>query len=144
MVIENKKGLYDFEILDTLEAGIVLTGSETKSFFENRVTLQGSFVRIIENEMYLVNAKFTLNSVPQDKQSQTRKLLVHKKELLVWSNKVKEKKLTLIPVSMYTRGRFIKLKIGLARSLKEYAKRDKLKNKDIERETERDYRSKLS
>lgn len=143
MHIENKRAHFDYEILDKVEAGIMLTGAETKSFHENRVTINGSFVRELGNEFYLVNAKFTLPTVPAETQSRSRKLLVHKRELLNWSGKIKEKKLTIVPLSMYTRGRFIKLEIGLASSKKQFNKKEKVKKRDIEREAGRDHRVKL-
>ncbi len=144
MVIENKKAHFEYEILDTIDAGVVLTGAETKSFFDNRVTLNSSFVRILGGELYLVNAQFTSPLVKSDLTKRSCKLLVHKKEILGWGSKIKEKKLTIVPISMYTTGRFIKLKIGLAKSKQEFNKKEKNKKRDIERETERDYRSKLN
>lgn len=143
MIVENKKGQFDYEILETVEAGIVLDGAETKSFYESRVTLQGSFVRILDNEFYLVNAKFTLPTIPSNKQSRSRKLLVHKSEIIDWGNKIKEKKLAIIPISMYNKARFIKLKIGLAKSRREFSKKEKVQKRDLEREAARDYRAKL-
>lgn len=143
MNIQNKKAHFDYEIIEKSEAGIVLTGAETKSFYENRVTLAGSYVKVIDNELYLVNAKFTHPLVAEDRQNQTRKLLVHKKELLDWTNKVKTGKLAIIPFAMYNKGRFIKVEIGLSRSKKEYSKKDKRKTRDIKRDAERDYKTRL-
>lgn len=143
MIIENKKAGFDFEVLDTLEVGIELSGAEAKSFFENRVILNGSFVRNLGEELYLVNAQFTLASVPANTQKRSKRLLAHRKEILNWSNKMKEKKLTMVALSMYTRGRFIKLKIALVKSRAEHDKRGKLRQHDLEREAARDYRAKL-
>ncbi len=144
MIIENKNASHEYEILDTIDAGIVLSGAETKSFFDNRVTLAAAHVRILSGEMYLVNAQFNSPLVPSDHTKRSRKLLVHKREIVAWDSKIKEKKLTIVPISMYTTGRFIKLKIGLGKARAEFNKKQKLKRHDIERETERDYRKKLT
>lgn len=143
MIIQNKKAHFDYDIQEEMEAGIVLTGAETKSFHENRVTLQGSFVKPVKGEFYLLNSKFTWNGVPSEKQNRSRKLLVHKREILAWENKIKEKKLTIVPISMYNIGRFIKVKIGLGKSKKEFSKKEKIKKRDISREAERDYKVKV-
>jgi len=143
MIVENKNATHEYEILDTVDAGIVLSGAETKSFFDKRVTLTSSHVRILSGEMYLVNAQFTSPLVPSTLTKRSRKLLVHKREILSWENKIKTQKLTIVPLSLYTTGRFVKLKIGLAKARAEFNKKAKLKKHDIERETERDYRKKL-
>lgn len=143
MLIENKKAHYDYEILETIDSGIELSGAETKSFFENRITLTGAYVRILSGELFLVNAKFNHNTVKPELTSRSRRLLVHKREIIAWGNKIKEKKLTIVPISMYTTGRFVKLKIGLAKAKAEFNKKAKIKKHDLERETERDFRKKL-
>lgn len=143
MIIDNKNASHEYEILETIDAGIVLSGAETKSFFDNRVILNAAHVRILSNEMYLVNAQFNSPLVPNDQTKRSRKLLVHKREIVAWDSKIKEKKLTIVPISMYTTGRFVKLKIGLGKARAEFNKKNKLKKHDIERETERDYRIKV-
>lgn len=143
MHIKNEHARVGHEIFDTLEGGIVLSGAETKSFYENRVNLTKSFARIMSDEMYLINALFTYSSVPPETQSRPRKILVHMRELKAWQQKIREKNLTIIPLELYTRGHFIKVKLGLAKSLTNYKKKEKLKIKDINRELGRRARPKV-
>jgi len=122
--------------------GIELTGGEAKSFYEGRVILSGSYVKILSGELYLVNAKFTWPTVPATSESRSRRLLAKKQEIRNWAQRMSEKKLTIVPVSMYTRGRFIKLKIALSRSQLEFDKRARAKKRVMQRENEQDVRIK--
>lgn len=143
--IVNKKAFYDYEILETYETGLVLSGAEVKSVKGGRISLDGSFVRIIGSEIYLVNAQIYPYPYARPEgydPKRTRKILMHKKEIISLKTKMATTALTLIPLECYNNKRFIKLKIGLAKGKKEYQKREKIKRHDIARETERELRSK--
>lgn len=144
--ITNKKATFDYEILDRFEAGITLTGAEVKSLREGHAKLDGSFVRIIGSEAYLVNAQIFpyLYARPEDfDPKRTRKLLLHKKELVSLKSKIEGADLTLIPIAWYTKGPFVKLEIGLARGKKQYEKREKKRREDQKRELDREFRGKV-
>ncbi len=144
--IANKKATFDYEILDRFEAGITLTGAEVKSLREGHAKLDGSFVRIIGAEAYLVNAQIFpyLYARPEDfDPKRTRKLLLHRKELVSLKSKIEGADLTLIPIAWYTKGPFVKLEIGLARGKKQYEKREKKRREDQKRELDREFRGKV-
>lgn len=145
MKITNRRALHDFHILDTLEAGIKLTGAEVKSVKGGRMSLEGSFVKIIGSEIYLVNAQIFPYPYARPEgydPRRSRKLLLHKKEIISLKTKLASARLTLIPLECYNTHGFVKLKIGLAKGKREYEKREKIKKKDLEREVERELRGK--
>ena len=146
MKIFNKKATYDYTILERFEAGINLTGAEVKSIKGGHAKLEGSFVRIIGSEAYLVNAQIFpyIYARPEGYDpKRTRKLLLHKAELIRLKSKLESANLTLVPLSWYTRGPLVKLEIGLARGKKQYEKREVKRKEDQKRELERDYRGKV-
>lgn len=146
MKIFNKKATYDYTILERFEAGINLTGAEVKSIKGGHAKLEGSFVRIIGSEAYLVNAQIFpyIYARPEGYDpKRTRKLLLHKAELIRLKSKLDGANLTLIPLSWYTRGPLVKLEVGLARGKKQYEKREVKRREDQKRELERDYRGKV-
>ena len=139
MKIINKKALFNFEITDRIEAGIVLTGGETKSVFGEHVKLEDSFVKIVGGEIYVLNMQifpyqFATN-VKAD-QKRTRKLLVHKKQIISLKTKLQQSNLTLVPLSIYNKGKTIKLEIGLARGKKKWDKRETIKKRELQRKTQ--------
>lgn len=146
MKIVNKKATFDYEILDRFEAGIVLSGQEVKSLRNGHAKLDGSFVRILGSEAYLINAHIFpyLYARPEGYDpKKTRKLLLHKRELISIKSKIDGANLTLIPISWYTKGPRIKLEVGLARGKKQYEKREKMRREQQKRELERDFRGKV-
>ncbi len=146
MKIVNRKVTYDYTILDRFEAGIHLTGAEVKSLKGGHANLEGSFVRLMGSEAYLVNAQIFpyIYARPQGYDPRrTRKLLLHKKEIISLRSKIEGSNLTLVPLSWYTRGPLIKLEIGLARGKKQYEKREAKKREDQKRELEQEYRGKV-
>ncbi|PIR74563.1 MAG: SsrA-binding protein [Candidatus Magasanikbacteria bacterium CG10_big_fil_rev_8_21_14_0_10_47_10] len=135
---KNKKAYHDYEILETLEAGLVLDGHEVKAVRNGQMKLSGGYVTFHNEEAYLTNAhisryKFTgtLEAYDPDK---SRKLLLKKSEIAYLSGKSKERGLTIVPLSVYTSGRHIKLQIGVARGKKLYDKREKIKERDLKRQ----------
>jgi SsrA-binding protein len=146
MKIVNKKAFFDYTILDHFEAGIALIGAEVKSLKGGHGQLDGAFVRIIGGEAFLVNAQiFPFEYARPDGYDprRTRKLLMHKKELLTIKNKTEGANLTLIPLSWYTKGPLVKLEIGLAKGKKQYDKKNKQKKEDQRRELDREFRGKI-
>jgi len=143
IIATNRKAKHDFEILDTYEAGLVLTGSEIKSIRASRVSLRESFVQPRNDELWLLNAHIA----PYDQAGRfghdplrPRKLLLHRKEIDRIVARVQEKGLTIIPTVMYlTRGR-AKVEIALARGKKRYDKREALRKRDSQRQIERSVR----
>ena len=146
MRIVNKKATFEYEILEHVEAGVSLTGAEVKSIKGGHAELVGAFVRIIGSEAYLVNAQvypYTYARPEGYDPKRTRKLLLHKAELIRLKSKLEGANLTLIPLSWYTKGPLVKLEIGLARGKKQYEKREAKRKEDQRRELERQYRGKV-
>lgn len=146
MKIVNKKAFHDFNILETYEAGINLTGPEVKSIKGNRMSLEGAFVKVIGSEIYLVNSQIFLYPYTRpegydDKRS--RKLLLHKKEIISLKGKLASSNLTLVPLECYISHGFVKLKIALAKGKREFEKREKIKRRDIDRAVQRELRGKI-
>lgn len=137
----NPKARFDYEILDTLEAGLVLEGQEVKSVRKNQASIKGSYVKIIGGEGFLIGATISpyqpenLN-YKYDPQ-RTRKLLLSKKELLDLSARADSSGTTLVPIKLYGKRNRIKLLVGIARGKKKYDKRETIKKKDIARARQR-------
>lgn len=146
MKIVNKKATFDYDILDRFEAGIILSGQEVKSLRGGHGKLEGSFVRLMNAEAYLVNAQIFPYAFARTEgydPKRTRKLLLHRKEIVSLISKIEGSNLTLIPLSWYTTGRRVKLEVGLARGKKQYQKREKIRREDQKRELEREFRGKV-
>ncbi|OGH42288.1 MAG: SsrA-binding protein [Candidatus Levybacteria bacterium RIFCSPLOWO2_02_FULL_36_8b] len=141
MKIVNRRAFYDYEILERFEAGINLLGSEVKAVRLGNADLTGSFVRIIGNEAYLVNAKifpYKFAQVENYDEKRTRKLLLHKNEIIAIKSRIEGANLTVIPLSLYTTKHFIKAELALGKGKKKYEKKEAIKKKDIERELEQE------
>lgn len=139
--VENKKAYRDYEILEEIEAGIELIGSEVKSIKNGAVSLKDSFVKFENGEAFLLNTyiapyKYAGKTVPEPERK--RKLLLKKRELKRLIGKVKEKGLTLVPLKIYSRDRWIKVLIALVKGRKKYEKRQIIKEREIKREIERE------
>jgi SsrA-binding protein len=146
MKLFNKKATYEYTVTERFEAGVQLTGAEVKSVKGGHAQLEGSFVRIIGSEAYLVNAQIFpyIYARPEGYDpKRTRKLLLHKAELIRLKSKTEGANLTLVPLSWYTKGPLVKLEVGLARGKKQYEKREVKRREDQRRELERDYRGKV-
>lgn len=141
-LIENKKAHFDYEILEKYEAGIQLMGFEVKSLKMKRGSLAGAHVIIRGGEAYIVGMEippYQPKNIPKDYDpSRTRKLLLKKKEIDYLFGKSNQRGLTLAPICVYTKGSILKLSFGVARGLKKYDKREKIKKRDTGRDTERD------
>ncbi len=136
--IKNKKAYFDYNILEELEAGIVLSGTEIKSIRKGSVDLKDTFVTIKNNETYILNmyiAKYEEGNIFNHEERRTRKLLLHKKEILKLKEKIKLEGLTIIPLKLYFKKNKTKILIGVAKGKKLYDKRASLKEKDLKKET---------
>ena len=138
MKITNKKAQFDYILYDRYEAGISLLGGEVKSLKRNSVNLSQAFAKVIGNEIYLVNANIPIEGKKDYTPTRSKKLLLHKNEIVSIITKIKAKKLTLVPVKMYNKGLKIKLELALAKSKRKFEKKEAIKKKDIERELERE------
>ncbi len=139
MKITNKKAFYDFVILERIEAGINLYGSEVKAVRSGHVDLSGSFVRILGSEAYLINAKiFPLPYARPEgfEETRTRKLLLHKGEIIALKGRMDGGGLSLVPTSMYDTNHLIKLEIALGKGKKKFEKKEVKKKADLAREEE--------
>lgn len=139
--VTNKRARFDYEILETAEAGLVLTGQEVKSIRAGHGKLIGAFVTFrgivpMLTNFHLPAYRFA-GLLPDYDPEHSRQLLMKKKEINQFRGKVEEEGLTIVPLSLYTKGRLIKLEIGLARGKKKYDKREAIKKKEVKREMER-------
>jgi SsrA-binding protein len=138
---QNKKALFDYEILDDWEAGLVLSGQEVKAVRAGQMSLKGAFVHVKADGVWLVNAHIPKYSkagpLPGYDPDQSRKLLLHAREIDKIRGKLDTKGLTIVPISAYTKGSRIKIKIGLARGKKQFQKKEVKKQRDIDRDLRR-------
>lgn len=143
IIAANKRAYFDYEILETYEAGIELKGFEVKSVKNGRINLAGSYAIIRNNEIWLLNADipaYQPKNAPIDYDSKrTRRLLLKKSEIKNLIGRIHEKGLTLTPLKVYTKDETgkIKIEIGLAKSRKKANKRELIKKRDVEREIHR-------
>ena len=139
MKITNRKAFFDAAILERFEAGINLTGAEVKAVRAGHADLTGSFVRIMRSEPYLVNANIFPYEYARPQgydPRRTRKLLLHKKEIIAIKSKIEGQNLTIVPISLYTTHNLIKLEVALGKPKKQFDKRKDLKKKTLDRDIE--------
>lgn len=138
---ENKKAFFDYEILEKLEAGLKLTGQEVKSAKAGQINLKGAFVTFHNGEAYVTNMHINkykaAGPMPDYDPTHSRQLLIRKKQIAYLQAKSHEKGLTIMPLSVYTKGRLIKIEIAVARGKKLYDKRESIKNRELKRELDR-------
>lgn len=140
VIAENRQARFEYFVLDAYETGIVLSGDEVKSIRQGAVNLKDSFGVIIKGEVFLRNCHVTpyqKGSYFNSEARRDRKLLLKRSEIAKLSGKVNEKGLTLIPLKLYLKGSLIKLELGLCQGKKLYDKRETLKRRTQERETQR-------
>jgi SsrA-binding protein len=141
IVSDNRQARFQFEILETYEAGIELVGTEVKSIRAGKVNLRDGFARIRNGEVMLMNVHISphqsTNQVFNHDPRRTRKLLLHRQEIRKLIGKVEQKGLTLVPLKMYLKRGWVKVDLGLARGKKLYDKRDDLKQRQDKRDMER-------
>ena len=134
--INNRKARYDYEILDTIEAGIVLTGTEIKSIKNGSANLKDSYAIIKNGEAFLLNmhiSHYEQGNIFNHDETRTRKLLLHKKEILKLNEKIQMLGYTLVPIKLYFKKNKVKILVGIAKGKKNYDKREAIKKKDIQK-----------
>ncbi len=137
IVAQNKKAFHDYVIIETIEAGLVLTGTEIKAVRFSKVNLQDSFCYVRHGEMFINGlniAKYEMGNLFNHQPDKVRKLLLHKKEITRLATKVAKDQMTIIPLKVYLKNGLAKIEIALAKGKKLYDKREDLKKKDQERE----------
>lgn len=145
VVADNRKARHDYDIEETFEAGIVLTGSEIKSVRAGKVNLRGSYARVFRDEVILYESHIAsyeqsgkfFNHEP----TRPRKLLLHRREISRLDGLVRQKGLTLVPLKIYFKGRMAKLELGVARGKKSYDKREDIAKRDAQRDIDRAMKS---
>jgi len=138
--IQNRKARYDFEIIDSYEAGMVLVGTEVKSLYLGRANLTDAFCRVLNGEIWLIQADIEIYSHSSHfshERRRDRKLLMHRKEIDTLQRKAQEKGFAIIPLKIYFKNGYVKVEIGLARGKKEYDKREAITARETKRELER-------
>lgn len=138
VLIKNKKAYFNYELVEKIEAGIVLSGSEAKGIRNKGCDLSEAFAKIIGGEAFLINANISVGKDSKENSTRSRKLLLHKKEIISIMSKIKAKKLTLIPTKLYNKGRNFKIELALAKYKKKVDRRKKIKDKDIKRQIQRE------
>ncbi|HWA57747.1 MAG TPA: SsrA-binding protein SmpB [Gemmatimonadales bacterium] len=140
IVARNPKATHDYHILETWEAGLVLTGTEVKSLRDKKVSIKEGFARVANNEVFLEG----INITPYEQGNRynhepvrTRKLLLHRREIQRLIGAVEQKGLTLVPLELYFRNGVAKVKLALGRGKKQHDRRDDLRRRDAEREVAR-------
>ena len=135
MITENKKARFDYSVIESFEAGVVLTGAEVKSIRNGGANFAGARVLIKDDGAYLVGLnvqKYKFDSREEHEPARTRKLLLHKKEMVTILSKMKSAGLTLVPMKLYNKGSLVKVEVALVRGKKKFEKRDILKKKETD------------
>jgi SsrA-binding protein len=139
-LVSNRRATYNYEIIETFEAGIVLQGTEIKSLRDHGGVLQDSYVKVMDDGLWLVNssiAPYRFGSIHNHEERRERKLLMHKREITRLKSELHEKGLTVIPLAMYLKKGRVKVRIATARGKKNYDKRESIKSRDEKRNIDR-------
>lgn len=140
VVAQNKKARHDYSIVDTIEAGIVLTGTEIKSVRAARIQLKDGYAQIKNGEAWLLNvhiAPFEQGNIWNQDPDRIRKLLLKKKQIAKLANDLKETGMTLVPLKVYLKNGFAKVLLGIAKGKHDYDKRESIKRREQERDIKR-------
>ena len=143
MEIINRKAKFDYFIYDTYECGIVLKGSEIKSIRDGKANLKDSYAIIKNDELFILNmhiSKYENSSIFNHDETRTRKLLANKKEIYKMRDKINIEGYTLIPLKLYFNRGLAKITIGVCKGKKNYDKKESIKERDIQRELEKDFK----
>lgn len=142
LLIKNKKAYFDFFILETYECGIELKGAEVKSIAEGRASIKEAWVKFKNGEAFIVGmniSPYPYATTFKEDPLRERKLLLHKKEIIKISTKVKEKNLTVIPLKVYLKNNKIKIEIGIVKAKKLYDKREEIKRREEKRQMKKGF-----
>jgi SsrA-binding protein len=137
---QNKKASHDYEIVETFEAGLVLTGTEIKSIRAGKIQLRDGFARVRNGEVWLDGvhiAEYSQGNIFNHEEMRSRKLLLHKKQIAQIEKKLQDGGMTFVPLKVYLKNGFAKVLMGLARGKHNYDKRESIKRKDINRDVKR-------
>ena len=140
MEILNRKAKFEYELYDKYEVGIVLTGTEIKSIRKGSCNLKDSYITIKNHEAFIINmfiSKYEEGNIFNQDETRTRKLLLHKKEILKLKYKLNQDGITLIPIKLYFNNGKAKLEIAVAKGKHTYDKKEAIKQRDIKRETDK-------
>ncbi|UDM31809.1 SsrA-binding protein SmpB [Lentilactobacillus laojiaonis] len=140
LMAQNKKARHDYSISETVEAGMVLTGTEIKSIRDRRINLKDGFVQIRKGQAYLMNvhiSEYDYGNQFNHDPLRNRKLLLHKKQILKLGQATKDKGVTIVPLKVYLKNGFAKVLIGVATGKHEYDKRQAIKERDEKRQVDR-------
>lgn len=140
VVAQNKKASHDYTIVETVEAGLVLTGTEIKSVRAARITLKDGYAQIKRGEAWLVNvhiSPFEQGNIWNTDPTRTRKLLLHKKQIRQLEQELKGTGMTLVPLKVYLKDGFAKVLLGLAKGKHDYDKRESIKRREQDRDLRR-------
>ena len=144
VVASNRRARHDYEIIDSVECGIVLQGSEVKSLRAGRIALQDSYARIIDGEMWLFGVHVPpyaqANGFGAHEPDRRRKLLLHRRQIDEWMGKAQQQSLTMVPLSIYFKDGRAKVEVALARGRRQYDKRHAIATRDASREAAREAR----
>ena len=138
MEVINREAKYNYFILEEIECGIVLTGTEIKAIRNSKVNLKDSYAVIRKNEVFLINthiSEYKEGNIFNHDPKRSRKLLLHKDEIIKLNNKVSQEGLTLIPLKLYFKKNKVKILLGLCKGKKTFDKRETIKERDLKRET---------
>jgi SsrA-binding protein len=141
IIVTNRKARYEYEIVDSIEAGIVLQGSEVKSLRAGKASLADAYARVIKSEIFVFAMHIATYKEATDQNHEPlrdRKLLLHRNEIKKLARRVAEKGFTLIPLRLYFRRNIAKIEIGLARGKRQYDKKTAIAQKDAKRDLERE------
>jgi len=142
---ENKKAFFDYKILEKYEAGLILLGHEVKSAKAGQISLKGAFITFHNNKAYLTNATISkykqAGKLDDYEPNRSREILLRKKELRYLQGKFAEKGLTIVPLTVYTKNRLVKIEIAVASGKHTFDKRESLKKKDIKRDMQRELKN---
>lgn len=140
IIAKNPVAKYNYTITDTFEAGIVLTGTEIKSIRTGKVNMKDTYVNIKNGEAYIYGmhiSPYEFGNIFNKDPMRNRKLLLHKKEIFKLAGMIKEKSVSLVPISMYFSGNKVKLEIGIGKGKKLYDKRETIAKRDAQRDIDR-------
>ncbi len=139
-LVSNRRAFHHYEILETLEAGIALQGTEIKSLRDNGGSLQDAYVKVVVGEPWLVGANiapYRFGNIHNHEEKRDRKLLLHKREIIQLQNATQEKGLTIVALALYLKNGRVKVKIGIAKGKKSYDKREAIKDRDVKRQIQK-------
>jgi SsrA-binding protein len=133
---KNKKAFHDYEIIDKVEAGVMLTGAEVKSIRAGRISLADSYATCVQGEIYINHlhiSSYARGGAYTPEPMRRRKLLLHKKQIAAFATEVERKQLALIPLAVYFKDQWVKIELGLCRGRKKYDKRQKIAEQEAKR-----------